>query len=633
MSKQLNSVPSTDASTPSQPSTYFETAEPPFFAAEFDYFRLPAERWSLLLTRLRQMGCQIVSVGVPWLWHEIEPGQVDLTGASSPRRNLAGLLKLCRALQLTCLIDLGPLTERGLLNNGLPLWLSEETRAEAVERWLRAVSQPLVDAQWPNGPVVALQIDPHLFQPPQPTVNAHLVEVKWPIWLRKKYGSVEALNAAYGTAYTTISRVEFPQPQVERKPTSPAEVDAQTFLATQRRENQTNQQQLLRELGWQVPLLSSPADQDSLPRVHNLTISELSELKRGQVIYNLQQPVQADPDPSDIGTQPVWARHAPIQTDGSVRRTFYLARHAIWPFQISTAQVEDQLLSASIDNGGLLSGSQDSGIRLPLPPGSKPTPYRLRLTGELLVDTALKPARSKLSGFYLLEDEVAQNDLVLWLNDPTAGLDGFPGEYLGLLLAAQAFSLAHSATMADSLSHSLAVEPEASKPRPAPAKPAVSTYTLDEARRGLREADAALRKALRSVGGLQAGFETILGRREPEAAAAAQPPVVVTPAIFEGAARDALIEAGQVCAKIGPDLQATAEALQSLRSARFSLKEYQEGYSTAIATAATVRTRLLAVIAGLRIKIASEQLPLVAWRVLDQVQMIAEELRWGVERG
>jgi hypothetical protein len=631
MSRQLEPGQSTDASSPIKPSTYFETVELPFFAAEFDYFRLPAERWSLLLTRLRQMGCQIVSLGVPWLWHEIEPGQVDFTGTGNSRRNLLGLLELCRALQLPCLIDLGPLTERGLLNGGLPFWLSEETRAEAVDRWLRAVSQQLVKAQWPNGPVIALHLDPQLFQLTMPAVNAHLVEVKWPIWLRKKYGSVETLNAAYGAAYTTISRVEFPQ--IQGQPASPAEVDAQTFLADQQRENQVNQQQLLGKLGWQVPTLSSTAGHDSWPRVHNFLISQLADFKRDKIVYNLQQPIQADPDPPDIGAQPVWASRAPIQTDGSVRRTFYLIRQVIWPAQVSTAKVEDQILTASIENGGLVSSSQETGLKLPLPPGVKPTAYRLRLTGELLMDTALKPSRGKLSGLYRLEDELAQNDLVLWLNDPSAVLDEFPRQYLGLLLAAQGFSLAHSANLADSLSRSLAAEPEAARAQASPAKPPLSTTTLNEARRGLREADAALRQALHSIGSLQSGFEAILGRRGAETASTAHPPVVVTPAIFEGPARDALVEAGQVCAKIGPELRAAAETLQRLLTGPFSLKQYQDGYTLAVAAATPARTLLLDVIAGLRLKIASQQLPLVAWQVLDQVQTISEELRWGVERG
>jgi hypothetical protein len=65
----------------------------------------------------------------------------------------------------------------------------------------------------------------------------------------------------------------------------------------------------------------------------------------------------------------------------------------------------------------------------------------------------------------------------------------------------------------------------------------------------------------------------------------------------------------------------------------FTLGQYRQSYTAAITAARAGRRPLLEVIALLRLEIASERLPLVAWRIHNQVQEIAESLRWGVLRG
>jgi hypothetical protein len=112
-------------------------------------------------------------------------------------------------------------------------------------------------------------------------------------------------------------------------------------------------------------------------------------------------------------------------------------------------------------------------------------------------------------------------------------------------------------------------------------------------------------------------------------------PVAINRAISEGRAKDVLAEIGAACAKIGPTLQSAAASLQHTLEAPagFTLDQYQQNYTAAIAAARAGRQPLLEVIALLRLEIASERLPLVAWRIHNQVQEIAESLRWGVLRG
>jgi beta-galactosidase GanA len=97
---------------------------------------------------------------VPWGFHELEPGRIDLAGHTNSRRDLVGLLHLATALDLPCLLNFGPALQRGLLNDGLPLWLAAGDTAllAAAKRWYTALSQTLTPEQWPAGPIVAVQI-------------------------------------------------------------------------------------------------------------------------------------------------------------------------------------------------------------------------------------------------------------------------------------------------------------------------------------------------------------------------------------------------------------------------------------------------------------------------------------------
>jgi beta-galactosidase GanA len=138
-------------------NSYFHSIEPPFYLTNFDYFRLPPARWSLYLTRLAQLGFHGVVLPLPWLCHETAKGQIDFTGATHPRRDVITVIKLCAALNLTCVLAPGPARpHHGLLNNGLPLWLPPRALSrKPVTGWYSAVSQATVPYQWPQGPITA----------------------------------------------------------------------------------------------------------------------------------------------------------------------------------------------------------------------------------------------------------------------------------------------------------------------------------------------------------------------------------------------------------------------------------------------------------------------------------------------
>ncbi len=619
---------------------YFETPNSPVLAADFHYFRLSREKWELMLTRLRQMGVNTLTLTIPWGFHEFERGTIDLTGATNNRRDLIGLLKLSAALNFTCILNPGPYSHDGVLGNGLPLWLLKQADdldaalPEAVAGWYKTMSQALIDQQWPTGPIIALHLESEPGEVNRLTLSKQLTEVKWRIWLRKRYEGIEALNAAYGTAYRTVNEVKFPESWPAE--ITPLEQDAKLFLETVRRDTQTNYRQILIDSGWQIPIY--PSDSENNPPLQNFILTRLDELaalslteKSANVRphLNLQQPIQIDPDSIGVGRAPVWAEGAPIRADGSLREKFWRVRQYLWLQTLPETRLDDQTLVVSFPGGGAVTRSSETTLKIDLPTGAKSAVYRLRLTGELVSEDKLRVSRGKLSGLYLAEDFADQTDLVFILNDLTAPLSDFPLTYLSHLLTAQAHTLARCATLATILSQTLSPAP-ADRETTLPEQPVKTSYVLGEARRGLNEAEAALRKTLGSVSELEVGFAAILGKAAPAPAS-----LPVSPAIFEGQARDMLAEVGAACAKIEPTLLLAANVLhRTLETPTgFTIEQYQQSYTAAITAARAARGPLLEVIGLLRLEIASERLPLVVWRIHNQVQEIAESLRWGVLRG
>ncbi|MCP4289264.1 MAG: hypothetical protein GY792_33395, partial [Gammaproteobacteria bacterium] len=274
------------------------------------------------------------------------------------------------------------------------------------------------------------------------------------------------------------------------------------------------------------------------------------------------------------------------------------------------------MLTLSFEGGGMVTSGQDVPLKIVLEKGTKPAIYRLRHTGEILPAAGLKAARARLSGLYLSEDNIAQTDLVFYLNDPAKPLPGFLSSYLQMLLKGQHQTLLQCAAQATKLGQALdPAQAPAESARSKPAKP--TPYTIAEARRGLGEADKILRKAISSIGGLEGGFDTMLGRSSsdvPEPAASSLP---INPEIFEGEARDIVIKAGKACKTVAPNLKSATEKLQQMLDApqTFTLDQYQSGYTQAVDAAHNTREILLDIIAELRIELATEKLPLVVWRV------------------
>jgi hypothetical protein len=615
---------------------FFESAGSPLFAAEFDYFRLPPEKWTLMLARLHQMGINALDISLPWSFHEFEPGSLDLNGATHPRRNLQGLLRLCTAMNFVCLLNPGPYSDRGVLGHGIPLWLSDQidppeaSLHPAAEGWLKAVGQTLAPHQWPHGPVAAMALNT---QPPpgQPIpLSKQLTEVRWRIWLRKQYQDIETLNAAYRGSYTSVNQVQFPASWATGD--TPLDRDARAFLEHVRSDTQTRYRQNLQEGGWQGPIYEGPAptgpDLPALPRLlPNELLAGPDKLPHPLV---LRCPLEIDPDPADVGRQPAWAVGAPIGADGSPRPAFWRIRQTLWAHTVKDHHREGSLFWFESGSVTMLTCAGDAPLKVAVSAGSKALVYRLRLNGHLAADPALKVQRNRLTSSCLAADESNPTDLLLLTPAPAGPLTGSPLAYLAGLLAAQAQTLITAAALAAHLGQTFT--PTADAPAPASAPKAAPPGPLADARRGLAQADAALRKAANAIGGLEAGFAAILDKPAETMPQPAPVPAAIVWEIFEGQTRALLLETGTGCAALGPPLTAAAAELEAVVNTPggFSLNQYQQAHQAAAASAQTARTALLALIDSWRHALNTPEFPLLLWRVHNQLQDLAQTLRWGI---
>ena len=69
-------------------------------AVEFPYYLYPRTLWERELVWLKNIGVETVEFSIPAGFHSSQPGEFDLTGLTSPRRDLVGFVRLLRKLGL-----------------------------------------------------------------------------------------------------------------------------------------------------------------------------------------------------------------------------------------------------------------------------------------------------------------------------------------------------------------------------------------------------------------------------------------------------------------------------------------------------------------------------------------------------
>lgn len=95
-------------------------------AGEIQYFRLSRDEWADRLDKLAATGANAVASYIPWLWHELPDGRIDVTGETRPERDLGAFIDLCAERGMWFFARPGPFVMSELKNEGLPFRLYDE---------------------------------------------------------------------------------------------------------------------------------------------------------------------------------------------------------------------------------------------------------------------------------------------------------------------------------------------------------------------------------------------------------------------------------------------------------------------------------------------------------------------------
>ena len=127
-------------------------------AVEFPYYKCPRQSWERELVALKNMGVPAVEFAIPWNWHQLPSGEFDFSGASNPRRDLGGLIRLLRRLGLRAWVRPWPPVEDWPAQ-GAPAIADEPAR----QAWAAALGKMLATQTASHGgPVAWIDLDRRL---------------------------------------------------------------------------------------------------------------------------------------------------------------------------------------------------------------------------------------------------------------------------------------------------------------------------------------------------------------------------------------------------------------------------------------------------------------------------------------
>lgn len=217
----------------------------PLISGEMHYFRVPYKDWRYRLEKLKETGANAVSTYVPWFLHE--PNEGEFVFDDIDCRKLGEFLNICNELDLLVFFRPGPYIYSELSSSGLPEWLYDnylEIRAERkdgstirsasyvhpvylekVKRYIKRIVEYVKPFLTTNGgAVAAIQLDNEIggihiwngtFDYNRESMGFGSEDGRYADFLKKKYGTIEAVSKVYGFDYKTFAEVDPRKPKGE----------------------------------------------------------------------------------------------------------------------------------------------------------------------------------------------------------------------------------------------------------------------------------------------------------------------------------------------------------------------------------------------------------------------------------
>ncbi len=224
-----------------------ETPVLPLYGGAMHYFRHAREEWGKGLDAMKAMGLRIVDIYVPWGVHEVSKENFDFghEGSQKPWLDVRAFVKMCHERELYVVLRPGPHINAELTYFGVPervVWTdscqaktpkgnkvmlpmvplafpvpsyASDVFHEETARWFEAVGRELADLQYPNGPIVMVQVDNEgalYFRDGPYDQDYHPDAIRlFRDFLREKYASIHGLRAAWNDALLQFAEVEPPK--------------------------------------------------------------------------------------------------------------------------------------------------------------------------------------------------------------------------------------------------------------------------------------------------------------------------------------------------------------------------------------------------------------------------------------
>jgi hypothetical protein len=173
-------------------------------AVEFPYYLSPRTAWERELVWLKNSGIRTVVFSVPWNWHQVGAEEYDFSGRTSPRRDLAGFIRLLRKLEL-----------RGWVRPLMPVanWpgggTPENADAREQRAWIKQLERILAPQTTSHGgPIEFVEgrgLAIEAAQPPQPVTTVSAVD---PAALVRSRGAIVAARGSL--LWTDVEDALFP---------------------------------------------------------------------------------------------------------------------------------------------------------------------------------------------------------------------------------------------------------------------------------------------------------------------------------------------------------------------------------------------------------------------------------------
>lgn len=226
----------------------------PFVAGEIQFWRMDPASWRGALESAVGLGIPVVSTYLSWRRHEPRRDAFDW-GSSDPRLDARRFVALCGELGLHVHLKPGPWIGAEEVSGGYPDWLLDTPGIAALDaagspvvgynppfrhpvpspwdaryrqatrRWFAAVWDVLGDARFPDGPIVAVQLDNEpswCFQDAFGFADYHPEAVAaFRSWLGERYPTADDLRRAWGGAAAppaTVAEAEPPRPPDDDTP-------------------------------------------------------------------------------------------------------------------------------------------------------------------------------------------------------------------------------------------------------------------------------------------------------------------------------------------------------------------------------------------------------------------------------